>query len=86
MENFLFDIGGLIGLFLGSSILSVLELLVDILRTIRNYIRNTLRLRRERKMERRAHVRRMELATRFITTINTQGFEIDELSVEDLED
>ena len=36
MENFIFDIGGLIGLFLGSSILSVLELLVSICKTIKN--------------------------------------------------
>jgi len=36
MENFVFDIGGLIGLFLGSSILSVLELLVSICKTIKN--------------------------------------------------
>ena len=35
MENFIFDIGGLIGLFLGSSILSVLELFVNVLKFIK---------------------------------------------------
>jgi len=35
MENFIFDIGSLIGLLLGSSLLSVLKLLISICKTIK---------------------------------------------------
>lgn len=35
MENFLFDIGGLLGLFLGSSIVSILTMLINICKLIK---------------------------------------------------
>ncbi|CAG9810956.1 unnamed protein product [Chironomus riparius] len=43
MENFIFDIGGLIGLFLGSSILSVLELIVSILKAIKSHTKEAIK-------------------------------------------
>ncbi|CAG9810957.1 unnamed protein product [Chironomus riparius] len=83
LENFIFDIGGLIGLFLGSSILSVLELIVSIFRTIKNYtqrVRNTLTLRNERKIEEQAQFRKNR---RSVTTIYSQRSEMVELEVVD---
>ena len=88
MENFIFDIGGLIGLFLGSSILSILELLLGTFRIVRNYTKtvwNLIKLRRQKKVEEQAQFRKNTLSRRSIATIYSQGSENVELDVVDLE-
>ncbi|XP_070505969.1 pickpocket protein 28-like [Chironomus tepperi] len=84
MENFIFDVGGLIGLFLGSSILSVLELLLGIFRIIRNYsemIRNAVKSRRTNRVQ-----EQVVSPNRSMCTIFNQELETREPHIVDLED
>jgi hypothetical protein len=88
VENFVFDIGGLIGLFLGSSLLTVMKLVIGVFRTIRDYIdrfKNVVKLGRERKIEEQMQNRRNRPASSSVATIYSHGQEIEELTVEDLE-
>ncbi|CAG9810955.1 unnamed protein product [Chironomus riparius] len=85
LENFIFDIGGLIGLFLGSSILSVLELLVNISKIIKSQVLGILNKVKSREADQSVQSVRSQSERTSIDTICSQQFDVDELLVEDLE-
>jgi len=89
MENFIFDIGSLIGLFLGSSILSVLELLVSICKTIKNRCKKAikwlqLRMNHSSNSMELQQVQRFETVLEFpfeeITSVDSVGTSTSDLN------
>ena len=85
LEHFIFDIGGLIGLFLGSSILSLLELFVNVCKFIKKQAENVNNLCKQ-KIELDNNLDMIRAPDVVIEIPNDDKVQLSEIQVEDLEE